>query len=805
MRVALLCDVDQTVYHVGDEAIASAEREQLERRGFTVVPVSRHEKYGPGGTAPADAIDALTFPHDPQDRERYAEEIQQVLGGSDAALPAEDKLFRIREQLRGVDALVIGGGGNLNSRFGWLLLERWAMGLLAHSLGLPVVVAGQTLGPDLTAADRARLRDLFAIARVVAVRDEASAALARCVGPTGSAASAVLCSSDDAAAPILDQRITGPADDAHGAGTEARAGTDDRADTDGRAGAVRGRTLSVTLGSAAPFDEDEYVTALAGIIDRAATALDATVEFVPHMADQDDPDSGDCRLNALVAARLDAPHRLAPIELAAASAARTCAADAVLTTRFHPLVFALASATPVLPIHLDRYGRVRMDGALANAGADQRSLSLEHLLADPAAVDAAIADLAHCADAPDASGPSHGAAALEAITGTWDAIADALQGRDPSAPSPSGDAPAATDTGDRSATAAAAGTRAHSPATAASGESAGTTGEPAQTAIILRTKDRPLLLDRGIQDILGQTVTDWHLVIVNDGGDTDDLTAVVDRYRDELGERITVLHNEQSRGMEAATNQGLAATRSEFVAVHDDDDVWHPRFLARTTRFLADTDDAAVSVRTHIVLERLAGEEPGVYVPYETFPVWPEMHSITLAHFIRINRMVPISLLYRRSVHDTIGLFNVSLPVIGDYEFHLRLLQSMTVGFLDEPLAFWHQRPGSTGASSNSMVAGLRDHHRFDALLRDQYFTTWVEKNGLGLPMFITAALREKADGLHRELADTRRELADMRHQVDAMAHQLEVIEHGVLNGGTINFVKRTGRRVLRRLPGRGR
>ncbi|MCT1558571.1 hypothetical protein M3A96_10650 [Helcobacillus massiliensis] len=102
-------------------------------------------------------------------------------------------------------------------------------------------------------------------------------------------------------------------------------------------------------------------------------------------------------------------------------------------------------------------------------------------------------------------------------------------------------------------------------------------------------------------------------------------------------------------------------------------------------------------------------------------------------------------------------------------------------------------------------MAGLRDHHRFDALLRDQYFTTWVEKNGLGLPMFITAALREEADGLHRELADTRRELADMRHQVDAMAHQLEVIEHGVLNGGTINFVKRTGRRVLRRLPGRGR
>jgi len=39
MRVALLCDIDQAVYHVGDEAIFAASSNQLQARGVEVTPV----------------------------------------------------------------------------------------------------------------------------------------------------------------------------------------------------------------------------------------------------------------------------------------------------------------------------------------------------------------------------------------------------------------------------------------------------------------------------------------------------------------------------------------------------------------------------------------------------------------------------------------------------------------------------------------------------------------------------------------------------------------------------------------------
>ena len=150
-----------------------------------------------------------------------------------------------------------------------------------------------------------------------------------------------------------------------------------------------------------------------------------------------------------------------------------------------------------------------------------------------------------------------------------------------------------------------------------------------------------------------------------------------------------MLHNEVSRGMEAASNQGVAAVEAEFVAVHDDDDTWHPAFLEHTVAHLRATDDVAVAVRTEIVRERLDGDAV-VEVGREVFE--PDVHSFTLFDLLRANRAVPISLLYRRDLHEEIGPFREDLPVVGDWEFNLRLAQSgRPAGFLDgEPLAFWH-------------------------------------------------------------------------------------------------------------------
>lgn len=286
---------------------------------------------------------------------------------------------------------------------------------------------------------------------------------------------------------------------------------------------------------------------------------------------------------------------------------------------------------------------------------------------------------------------------------------------------------------------------------------------PARVAIIVRTKDRPVLLRRAVADVLAQTYTAWHLCIVNDVGDPAKVDAVVAGFGDRLEGRVQVLHRSTSAGMEDASNAGLDATASEFVAIHDDDDTWAPEFLARTVAHLdAHPADSGVVVRTDIVLERLEGDAV-TELGRESF--WPDLPAISLADLLRTNRFVPISLLYRRAVHDTVGTYRTDLPVVGDWDFHLRLLAHFDVGLIKEVLAFWHQRPAAAGNASNSVLAGADLHDRYDLFVRDEHLKSYVRDNGMGSLLYLTGYIQGEFDHLHQRLNHVEHLLAEASQQ----------------------------------------
>src|SRR5579884_96060 len=108
----------------------------------------------------------------------------------------------------------------------------------------------------------------------------------------------------------------------------------------------------------------------------------------------------------------------------------------------------------------------------------------------------------------------------------------------------------------------------------------------AKVAVVTRTKNRPLLLKRCIESVLNQTYKDWFHIIVNDGGDVTTVEGVVAAYLDRYNGRVRVLHNETSVGMQNASNQGIRATESEYIGIHDDDDTWHGMFLEECVDYL---------------------------------------------------------------------------------------------------------------------------------------------------------------------------------------------------------------------------
>lgn len=280
-------------------------------------------------------------------------------------------------------------------------------------------------------------------------------------------------------------------------------------------------------------------------------------------------------------------------------------------------------------------------------------------------------------------------------------------------------------------------------------------------AVIIRTKDRPLLLRRALASVLAQTHVDLSIVVVNDGGDRELLDATTSEVVG-TDSRLRVVHHEVSQGRSAAFNAGLASTDAPYVAVHDDDDTWDPRFLEATVAHLeSDPGAGAVATRTWLVREHL---RDGAITEDSRELFATSIEVATLVEMVWANFIPPISMLMRHAAVDDVGPFDTSLPVLEDWDFNLRLLSRYRVGFLpDEPLASWHHRD-SAGLDGNSVVTEAANHARFDLRIRDEYLRgERVALDGLGSLLATTYHLRRMSTASDQARA-TQSEIADRWH-----------------------------------------
>ncbi|MDR9432101.1 MAG: glycosyltransferase family 2 protein, partial [Natronomonas sp.] len=98
-----------------------------------------------------------------------------------------------------------------------------------------------------------------------------------------------------------------------------------------------------------------------------------------------------------------------------------------------------------------------------------------------------------------------------------------------------------------------------------------TADQPLVTAAVT-TYDRYDSAKRAVESVLDQTYEEIELVVVEDGtgsgiGDWLDAEGIDARY----------IRHDANRGLAAARNTAIAASRTDYIAFLDDDDEWKPR------------------------------------------------------------------------------------------------------------------------------------------------------------------------------------------------------------------------------------
>ncbi len=254
-----------------------------------------------------------------------------------------------------------------------------------------------------------------------------------------------------------------------------------------------------------------------------------------------------------------------------------------------------------------------------------------------------------------------------------------------------------------------------------------------KVAIITRTKNRPVTLKRAIESVSRQTFRDYVHVIVNDGGDPGEVDRLVDLCGDDARGKILVIHNPLSLGMEAASNVGIKASQSEYILIHDDDDSLYPDFLEKTAAFMQEKGGLFCGVCTwmNLVKETIQGDS----ITTISEKLYSSIKSVSIGQMAVVNRLVPIGFLYKRLLHDEIGYYDESLPVLGDWDFYLRALEKHDIGILPQILARYHQRTSTQGIYANSLTDAVDKHVIYTPIVRNKHFRREAQSGMAGVGM----------------------------------------------------------------------
>ena len=379
------------IIHIGDEAMFEAARDELADRGIGVVGVS---------SAPGESAARYAVPCVPRlgftglDRTAAAHRSALLMEAADgrATLDDGDPAQLVLDALDESSGVLIAGGGNLASRWPVHIFERTTLAAMARLRSLPVVVSGQTFGPDLEGADAERVEAMVHAAALTGVREFASAEFAR----------------------AWSARVHAGVDDASFLG---------RGPKDGDGPAASDRVLVSLSGWFAGRPADEVEGAIAALLDHAADTVGPVV-FHAHFGpvSGNAVPTGDAALHERVRARMRRASEVVPSgdSLAAARLARS--SRLLVTSRYHPAVFAAPAGVPILALAADTYTQIKLAGALGHWGQDS-VVDLDGLADAPARLDEIVRSAEATMRAAAARRDDHRADSAR----WWNAVAGALR------------------------------------------------------------------------------------------------------------------------------------------------------------------------------------------------------------------------------------------------------------------------------------------------------------------------------------------------------------------------------------------
>jgi glycosyltransferase involved in cell wall biosynthesis len=189
-----------------------------------------------------------------------------------------------------------------------------------------------------------------------------------------------------------------------------------------------------------------------------------------------------------------------------------------------------------------------------------------------------------------------------------------------------------------------------------------------------------------IESILNQTFRNFELIVVDDSS-TDSTPRILEEMKDD---RIRVVRNERNLGIAETFNNGIAAARSEYIAIQDHDDVSLPNRLEYQVAFLDQHAQVGIVGSSCYIID-----EVGAFVPH--WPVHFDDVKLKWTLLWRCPFFHTSLMLRRRAIEEVGGYSSDPKYRFGeDYDLMSRVGVRYALANIPQLLGCWRAHQSST-------------------------------------------------------------------------------------------------------------
>ena len=244
--------------------------------------------------------------------------------------------------------------------------------------------------------------------------------------------------------------------------------------------------------------------------------------------------------------------------------------------------------------------------------------------------------------------------------------------------------------------------------------------------ILLATYNGEKYLKEQIDSILGQTYSDFRLLISDDGS-TDDTRKILEEYKNK-DSRIQVFFQESNLGVVKNFEFLLKKVESKYYMFSDQDDIWKTEKIEKSlNKIQSDNCD--------LVYSDLEVVDEDLNVTFESYwklkGIYNKIKKYNNFESLYLNNFVTgCTIISKKELIDTyLPLPNTSKYVLHDYWISLILSQNGKIDYIEEPLIKYRQHKNNKVGSKKKSdeLRSLDEIRKLFIEVKKEHFKVFIE------------------------------------------------------------------------------